>query len=179
MAGLVLRHIGVGTVRVAATAAVVGAVCVLGGTAVQAGSASSSLSVSATVVNNCTITTAALAFGTYDPVGANTSASLDATGTVSISCTKGAATTIGLGLGSNASGSTRRLSDGASNFLTYEMYQDSGRTTVWGATGGALFTPPAAPSKALRGFAVYGRISGGQDVPAGSYADTVTATVNF
>ena len=144
-----------------------------------AASASASLTVSATVANNCTISTAALSFGAYDPVVANASANLDATGTVTVACTKGAATTIGLNLGSNASGSTRRLTDGSSNYLTYEMYQDSNRTTVWGNSGTALLSPAAAPSKAARNFTVYGRVSSNQDVPAGSYSDTVTATVNF
>ena len=145
----------------------------------QAASASTSLSVSASVANNCTISSAALAFGAYDPVVANASSNLDGTGTVTVACTKGAASTIGLNLGNNASGSTRRLTDGASNYLTYEMYQDSGRTTVWGNSGAALMTPATAPSKTARNFTVYGRVTSNQDIPAGSYADTVTATVNF
>ena len=146
-----------------------------------AASASASLTVSASVANNCTISTAALAFGAYDPVVTHASANLDATGTVTIACTKGASSTIGLSLGGNATGSTRRLSDGAGtpSYLTYEMYQDSGRTTVWGDAGAALLTPAAAPSKAARNFTVYGRVTANQDVPAGSYSDTITATVNF
>jgi spore coat protein U-like protein len=145
----------------------------------DAATASASLNVSASVANNCTISTAALAFGVYDPLVANASANLDATGTVTIACTKGATSTIALNLGSNASGTTRRMTDGSSNFLTYEMYQDSSHSTVWGSSGTALFTPPAAPSKTARNFTVYGRIPGSQDIPAGTYADTVTATVNF
>jgi spore coat protein U-like protein len=144
-----------------------------------AGSASANLSVSAAVANNCTISTSALAFGAYDPVVANASANLDATGTVTVACTKGATATIGLGLGSNASGNTRRMTDGSSNFLTYEVYQDSSRSAVWGNSGAELLTPSAAPSKSTRDFTVYGRIPSNQDVPAGSYADTVMATVNF
>ncbi len=161
-----------------AGAALAGAVCVTSVRS-EAASASTSLSVSASVANNCTISTAALAFGAYDPVVANAASNLDSTGTVTITCTKGAASTIGLNLGSNASGSTRRLTDGSSNYLTYEMYQDSGRTTVWGNSGAALLTPAVAPSKTARNFTVYGRVTSNQDVPAGSYADTVTATVNF
>ena len=161
-----------------AGAAVAGAVCVTSVRS-EAAAASGSLGVSASVANNCTISTAALAFGAYDPVVANAASNLDGTGTVTIACTKGAASTIGLNLGSNASGSTRRLNDGSSNYLTYEMYQDSGRTTVWGNSGAALLTPAAAPSKTARNFTVYGRIPSNQDVPAGGYADTVTATVNF
>lgn len=146
---------------------------------VSAASATANLAVSATVTNNCTITTAPLAFGSYDPVVAHASANLDGTGTVTVACTKGTAPTVGLGLGSNASGSVRRMSDGGSNYLTYELYQESGRTTVWSNSGAGLLSPVAAPSKAPRSFSVYGRVQSNQDVPAGSYSDTVVATVNF
>ena len=145
----------------------------------SAATATANLAVSATVTNNCTISTAPLAFGSYDPVVANASADLDGTGTVTVACTKGSSATIGLGLGSNASGTTRRMTDGSSNFLTYELYQDSGRSTVWGNSGSGLLSPVAAPSKAARDFTVYGRVTSNQDVPAGSYNDTVVATVNF
>jgi spore coat protein U-like protein len=162
-----------------ATAAVAGMIG--GGLSVRAdaATATANLTVSATVTTNCTITTAALAFGSYDPVVANASANLDGTGTVSVACTKGAAPTIALGSGSNASGSTRRMSDGASHYLTYELYQDSSRSTVWAGAGAGLLTTVAAPSKVARDFTVYGRIVGNQDVPAGTYGDTVVATVNF
>jgi spore coat protein U-like protein len=145
----------------------------------SAATATANLGVSATVTNNCTISTAALAFGSYDPVVAHASTNLDGTGTVIVACTKGASSTIGLGLGSNASGSTRRMTDGSSNYLTYELYSDAGRTTLWGNSGGDLYNPGAAPSKTARNFTVYGRVTSNQDVPAGSYNDTVVATVNF
>ena len=147
--------------------------------ALSAADATASLSVSASVSNNCTVSTAALTFAAYDPVVANASANLDGTGRVTVACTKGAAPNIALGNGSNASGSTRRLTDGSSNYLTYDLYQDSGRSTPWAGSGSGILTPAAATSKAAREFTVYGRISGNQDVPAGSYADTVLATVNF
>jgi spore coat protein U-like protein len=149
------------------------------GETASAATATANLSVSATVTNNCTISTAAVAFGSYDPVVAHASVDLDGTGTVVVACTKGAVATVGLGLGSNASGSTRRMTDGASEFLTYELYQDAGRTTVWGNAGAGLYSPGAAPSKTARNFTVYGRVAANQDVVAGNYSDTVVATVNF
>jgi spore coat protein U-like protein len=149
------------------------------GTSVSAATATANLGVSATVTNNCTISTAALAFGSYDPVVANASTDLDGTGTVSVACTKGVSATVGLGLGSNASGSTRRMTDGSGNFLTYELYQDASHTTVWGNAGAGLLSPAAAPSKAARNFTVYGQVVSNQDATAGSYSDTVVATVNF
>jgi spore coat protein U-like protein len=131
------------------------------------------------VINNCLINTSALAFGSYDPVVANCAADLAGTGVVSVACTKGVSPTIALGLGANASGSTRRMSDGSGHYLTYELYQDSGRSTIWSNAGAGLLSPVAAPSKAARNFTVYGRVTSNQDVPAGSYNDTVVATVNF
>jgi spore coat protein U-like protein len=149
------------------------------GSNTNAATATANLGVTATVTNNCTISTAPLAFGSYDPVVANASTNLDGTGTVVVACTKGSTATIGLGLGSNASGSVRRMGDGSSNFLTYELYQDSGRSTIWSNAGAGLLSPVAAPSKTARNFTVYGRVTSNQDVPAGSYSDTVVATVNF
>ncbi len=169
-----------GVVRTLAGVAAAGTVIVgVASLRASAATATANLTVSATVVTNCTITTSALAFGNYDPVVANATANLDGTGKVSVACTKGAAPTIALGTGSNASGSVRRLSDGGSNYLTYELYQDGGFSTVWAGSGAGLLTTAAAPSKVARDFTVYGRIRGGQDVPAGAYGDTVVATVNF
>lgn len=169
-------------VRVAGPVAVAGAtMCavIAAPTSVQAATATANLSVTATVINNCVISTAAVAFGNYDPVGANAAADLDATGTVTIACTKGSTATIGLGLGSNASGAVRRMTDGSGNYLTYELYQEVAETTVWGTAGGALLSPVAAPSKAARNFTVYGEVAANQDITAGNYTDTVVATVNF
>ena len=149
-----------------------------GGVETFGATAAADLAATATVVNNCSITTAALSFGPYDPVVSNVSTNLDGTGRVTLACTKGATATVALGSGSNASSSTRRLSDGNANYLSYELYQDSGRSTVWNAGSGVL-SPPPASSKTAREFTVYGRIAANQDVPAGSYSDTVVATVNF
>jgi len=140
--------------------------------------ATANLSVSAAVAKNCSITTTAVAFGSYDPIVTNAVAPLDGTGTVVVTCTKGAGTRIDLGLGANASGATRRMT-GGTDFLTYELYQNATRTTVWGSGAVAGQTIAAAPSKAARTFTVYGRIAGAQDVAAASYNDTVVATINF
>lgn len=163
----VLGSLGLGTALMLAT-----------GSTVSAATATANLTVSATVTNNCTISTSALAFGAYDPIVTHASANLDGSGGVTVTCTKGAVTTIGLGLGANASASVRRLASGA-NYLTYEIYQETGRTTVWGTTGAALLSVAAAPSFEARSFSVFGRVAAAQDVPAGSYTDTVVATVNF
>lgn len=152
---------------------------VAGGTAaataaLSADTATATMAVSATVANNCTITTNPIAFGGYDPIVSHATSPLDAAGAVTLTCTKGAVTTVGLDTGANADAGTRRLAAGSS-FLTYELYQDASRSTVWGSSGAALYNSGTAPSKDARTFQVHGRLSAGQDVPAGAYTDTVTA----
>lgn len=65
-----------------------------------------------------------------------------------------------------------------SSYLSYSLYSDSGRSTVWGNTAGT--------GKAYTGtgvsdtVTVYGAIAAGQNVPAStSYADVVVATITF
>lgn len=149
---------------------------------VIAATATSTFQVSVSVNNNCTISSTAVTFPNYDPISTHATNPDDSNGgTVTVTCTRGTVTHIGLGLGANASGSQRRMKDGGTNYINYQLYQDTGRTTVWGNDSSSWFTPnpAAAPDKNPRTFTVNGRIPSGQDVPAGTYSDTVVATVNF
>lgn len=137
------------------------------------------IAVSATVRKNCLISTTPVAYGSYDPIGANATTPLDASGTVVLTCTKGTAASIGLDSGANAQGPTRRMRNGATAYLTYELYQDNAHTIVWTNNGRGMMSIPAAPSKNPRSFTVHGRVAGAQDVPIGSFNDSVVATVNF
>ncbi|HEX4338375.1 MAG TPA: spore coat U domain-containing protein [Polyangiaceae bacterium] len=149
----------------------------------DAGTNTANLSVTATVSANCSISTTALAFGAYDPVTANASSPLDGTGGVSVNCTSGSAATVTLGQGSNANtGSTdiiplRRMADASTHRLSYFLFSDSGRTTVWGNTIATGVAQTGTGS--VVALTVYGRVTAGQNVAAGSYADTVVATVTF
>ncbi|MEH1872450.1 Csu type fimbrial protein [Nostoc sp.] len=146
----------------------------------MAGTATSNLGVSALVTANCTISTTPVAFGNYDPIGANASTDLNGTGSVATTCTNGSSVVITLGQGSNAdTGSTdavplRRAMSG-SNYLSYSLYSDSARTTVWENTTGVAVTGTGTPVSNT----VYGKMVAGQNVPIGSYTDTVVATVTY
>jgi spore coat protein U-like protein len=152
-----------------------------------AGSANSSMTVSATVAANCVIFAGALAFGSYDPVVSHSLNPLDGQATLTVTCTSGSAAKIMLGQGANANiagGSTdaaplRRMLSGG-NYLSYQLYQEAGRSTVWGNTNGPTSTGVSylgTGSSAL--VTVYGRVTGGQNVPAGSYSDSVIASIDF
>ena len=152
--------------------------------AAYAGTATANLNVSATVTANCVLSASPLAFGSYDGVSANATRDLDGVGFVSVTCTNGSAATITLGQGANpytGDGSTdaapqRRMNSG-SYFLSYALYQDAARTTVWGNTAetGVSSTGTGSSNE----ISVFGRMVANQSVPAGSYLDTVVATVTF
>ena len=137
------------------------------------------LTVNASVANNCTISTGAIAFGAYDPVAANATAGADLTGNghVYVACTRGASAVIDLGNGGAANANARRLTAG-SDTLNYQLYQSDG-TTVWAAGSGSGGVTYASTSKAQTDLVVVGKVLGGQDVPQGTYTNTIVATVNF
>jgi spore coat protein U-like protein len=167
------------------------AILLLGGaaSAALAGTATSNVTVSATVVANCTISTASLSFTGYDPVVANAAVPLDTTGSLVVACTKGAAATIGLSQGAHPfAGSTinaplrQVLSPTTSNNIRYDFYQDAARTNIWGDVGSGATKTQAynSVSKTATTLTIYGRMPAGQDVSvAADYADTVVATINF
>ena len=159
---------------------------VLGGSAMStwATTGNTTFNVTATVVNNCTIGSTNIAFGNYDPTNAT---ALTAQGSVTAKCTKGDAVSVGLNQGTNpAPGSTaavpaRQMTDGADK-LPYHIYIAATGTTEWG-TGTVGTNEPAAQTSASVNtaltFTTYGSLPAGADVLAGSYSDTVIATVTF
>lgn len=167
------------TVRSILSAAVLSSLAFTG--SAFAATATSNMSVSATVTNNCTISAGALAFGSYGIDNVN-GTNLDATATLSLQCTSGASTVITLGQGLHASGSStdatpdRRMQAGSS-FLSYSLYRLSDYSAQWSndAANGLAYTGQGTSSTVT----VYGRVAGAQNVPAGSYTDTVIATITF
>jgi spore coat protein U-like protein len=173
--------------RSAVKLVIVAALCTVGsldaGTAQAAGTATANLAVSASVAANCTISTSALAFGAYDPISANQSSPLLGTGGVTVVCTTGSTVNVTLDQGqspasaSSNSAPLRQMSDGAADLLAYVLYQDSAHNTPWGNTSGT--GPSPVGTGAAQSLVVYGSVAAGQNVPAGTYTDTVTATVTF
>jgi spore coat protein U-like protein len=158
----------------ASLAAVAAAVLLAAG---AASAQTANIAVSATVNKTCTIVATPVAFGAYDPVAAPP----DAQGGVTVTCTKGTTWSIDLGDGSHkvaAGNTTRAMSDGGTNYLHYELYFDSNRTTTW-YNGVAVGANGVSNGKATTyAFPVYGKILDA-DPAWGAYSDTVVATVNF
>lgn len=143
-----------------------------------AATATANLNVTATVSATCSVTTGPVAFGTYDPVSA--SPDDDGVGTVTVTCTNGTGYSIALGDGTYYSGGRRmRSSTTTYEYLNYALYQDAGRTTLWGdGTPDAVMGSLTGDGSA-QAYSVYGRVAAGQYVKADSYADTVVVTVSY
>lgn len=154
---------------------VLGAASIGAGSA-QATTATATFPVSATVLSTCLVAATPLLFGNYDP---NSTADLDATNTVTVTCTSGASYDVGLdaGTGTGATVASRKMSFGT-NVLNYTLYQDATRTTVWGNTVGTD-TVNATATAGSNIHTVYGRVPSGQNVPAGAYTDNITVTVTY
>ena len=75
------------------------------------------------------------------------------------------------------------MSNGSSQ-LSYNIYKNVGRTIIWGdGTGGTgtmgdsyLLALGASHTETV---SMYGKLTGGQNVSAGSYSDTIIATVVY
>lgn len=152
----------------------------------HAATATANLTVTATVGSSCSINSGALNFGNYDPLVLNASTGVDllGSGTLNVQCTLLGTAVVTLGQGANAAaGSTdaaplrRMLNTTSTNYLSYSLYQDVTRLIVWGNTAGTglpyLGTGLSTP------VIVYGTVPKGQNVPSGTYNDTVVATITF
>jgi spore coat protein U-like protein len=62
--------------------------------------------------------------------------------------------------------------------VTYSLYSDSGRATVWGNTVGTN-TVAGTGNGASQSYTVYGRAPAQTTPAAGTYTDTVTVTVTY
>ncbi len=141
---------------------------------VHSASATATFNVTATVANSCSVSATDLGFGVYDPASA-----VDKTGvsTITVTCTLGTIYNLGLDNGTNASGSTRRMGNGATR-LTYQIYKDVGATTILGSVAGALGIAGIGTGVGIPSV-IFGVIPKTQNVNAGAYSDQITVTVDY
>ncbi len=156
-------------------------VLMTGAVAAYAATATASMTNTVTIADDCTI--GATGFTTtYDPVVANATIAQTTTATVTTTCTLGDSTVVTLGQGANAAtGSTpaaplRRVTNGTT-FLNYGLFSDGTYTTTWGNTAG---TGVAGTGTGLPvALTIYAQLPAGQAGAAGTYTDTVIATVTY
>lgn len=132
----------------------------------------------------CSSATNPVAFGLYDP---QSSAHLDNTGSITVTCQATVSLLIGytvkLSAGSSGAYAQRKMLSGA-NSLDYQVYTNSARTSTWGdgssstsfITDGYLLQ---VLTPVVKTYTVYGRLPGSQNAKAGSYLDTLTVLITY
>ncbi len=124
-------------------------------------------------------TVTGVAFGTYNVFSATPT---DGVGSLTYQCSALQALdsiTINLSTGSSGTYTARTMKLGAST-LSYNLYMDASRMTVWGdKTGGSSNYGPVILNILPTTLQIYGRIPALQNAKAGDYQDTVVITLLF
>ena len=132
---------------------------------------------------SCSVNVTGMAFGNYSPLDNQPS---DSVGTVTVACTNLIAIfvnfTVKLSPGVAGGYQPRQLASGTGH-LSYNLYTDPLRSTVWGNGSGGTATQSLGALIAIGSGAlpltVYGRIPAKQNVAPGLYSDTIIATVEY
>lgn len=154
-----------------------------GGT--QAATDSTTFKVKIVIKESCTISTTAptdVDFGTVTRDSAT--ANYDAAGKLNVNCSDGTPYAIGLTGGANSTGTAsspvagdRRMKHASlTEYVPYDLYQDASRATFWGNTTASKLSGTGTGASVA--VPVYGRLTD-VNFPAGTYEDTVTATVTY
>jgi spore coat protein U-like protein len=120
----------------------------------------------------------ALAFGSYNVLSPTDKT---ITGSFNVrNCSGGARTYTATFSAGNGTLAARALRSGV-NTLGYNIYKDAAYTQILGSGSGGTATIANTNSGSGTGptHTLYGLIPAGQDVPAGSYTDTLTITITF
>src|SRR4030065_808739 len=127
----------------------------------------------------CTISTTPVNFGSYDVFSASPT---DSTGLITITCNETPApfAPVSIGPSPNSGGFNprkMRLTSGT-DLLNYNLYTDATCASIWGdGTSGTVTVWRKFLKNKPEHLTVYGRIPPGQDVPAGTYTDTLAVTL--
>jgi len=123
----------------------------------------------------------ALNFGTQDAlfVTANAQVLGGGGGAMSILCSAGTVPAIKVRAGlhdGQSSGGTRALADGSGNFVPYDLYTDTGRTTLLAIDGTITLPTSTGVAQTVN---LYGKAVGKAGLPAGVYSDTISGELSF
>ena len=148
----------------------------------DAATTTGTLTVNATLLSSCNVSGSVLNFGsTIDPLSA--SVPVDASSTMSVQCTNTTPYAVSLNAGANAGGasafSNRNMKHGTSNLLGYQLYLDSGRSTVWGDGTASSSTLAGTGTGSSQTLTIYGRLPSLTGAVPGGYTDTVTVTITY
>jgi spore coat protein U-like protein len=121
--------------------------------------------------NSCSAYASGIAFGSYF------GATVDVTGTVTVTCTSGQAYDVGLnaGMASGATVTTRSMVNGSN--LGYQLFSNAGRTANWGNSSSTGWVAGTGNGSA-QVYTIYAQIPAGESGALVTYTDTITASIS-
>lgn len=147
------------------------------GAPAQADTSQATIYVSANITAYCTLSGGNLFFGSLSDGSVDADAAADMT----LYCTDGTPYTVTLDQGDNANGSDTRMKDINNNYIVYDLYSDSARTTALTYTAGSAQLATGTGTGGNTTLSVYGRIESTEVAAATSaqYYDSITVTVTY
>lgn len=141
-----------------------------------AATSTTTFQVTATVSSGCVLSATNHDFGVYTP--SSLADNINGTNILTATCTLAVPYTLGLdiGIGDGATAAARKMTRvGGTETLEYSLYQTVDRLLVLSD----VLTLSGVGTGLATDHTVFGKIPANQNVPAGNYADTVTATITF
>lgn len=126
---------------------------------------------------NCTVTATPVAFGNYDPLSATPR---NRNGRISVACNGRGTFTVALSTGQSGAYNPRYMLSGAtSDRLDYNLYTSAARSIVFGDGTGGTQTVSKGFRNNTKTVTVFGQIPAMENISAGTYSDSIVATVTF
>ena len=144
--------------------------------AAHAATSTTTFQVTATVSSGCVLAASNHDFGIYSTSSATDN--INGSNLLTATCTLAVPYTLGLnaGVGTGATAAARKMTRvGGTELLNYSLYQTIDRLLVLSD----VLTLSGMGTGLATNHAVFGKIAAAQNVPAGNYVDTVTATITF
>lgn len=145
--------------------------------AAYAATQTTTFTVQIVIQNACTVSATALDFPNSGVLGAN----VDSTNTVTVTCNPGLPWSVSLNPGTGSGGTvvTRKMTGPAAATINYTIYSDAGRTTIWGDGTSGTVNVTGTGTGSAQNQTGFGRVPPQATPAAGTYTDTITATVTF
>lgn len=129
--------------------------------------------------DRCNVTATAVAFGGYDPLDPTPTT---ATGSISVTCATSTQNSLPimvlLSAGSAGSFTPRQMTSAGPARLAYNIYTTPAHTVIWGdGTGGTSVVSGLATRGGPFTASMFALAPALQNLPVGSYGDTLTVTV--
>lgn len=129
--------------------------------------------VTATPQPTCTISTADLDFGVKGVL--NTA--ITGQSSIGITCTQGASWSVVLDGGTTGNTAARSMASPAGDTVSYNLYRDAARTSVWGTTTTSQATGTGTGTS--QSLPVYGTVPVQSTPKPGAYSDRIVATIRY